>query len=82
MILTRGRSRATLGDVLRKALVLAACLVSGCVTVEPHQRGVLSTRLMQLTPDPVEGKLDGHVYEYREGAIGGSGVGGGGCGCN
>jgi len=32
--------------------------------------------------DASERKLDGHVEEYREGSIGGDGVGGGGCGCN
>ena len=68
-----------------RRLLLAAVLAStaaGCVTVEPFQRGLLSSRLMQVAPDPVEVKLDEHVYECREGAIGGSGVGSGGCGCN
>jgi hypothetical protein len=37
---------------------------------------------MNPEPDAAEKKLDGHVHEYREGSIGGSGVGGGGCGCN
>ena len=68
---------------MRRAVLFLVLLgASGCVTVEPYQRAILSTRLMQVSPDRVEGKLDGHVYEYREGAIGGTGVGGGGCGCN
>ncbi len=63
------------------ALVLVA-LTSGCVAVKPYQRSLLATRVMRTEPDPLEAKLDGHVNEYREGSIGGSGVSGGGCGCN
>ncbi len=50
--------------------------------VKPYQRELLSGRLLQLDPDSLERKLDNHVLEYREGSIGGAGVGGGGCGCN
>jgi hypothetical protein len=67
------------------ALTILAVLVpsmAACTVVQPWQRGKLSTRVMQPDPDPDEQKLDGHVHEYREGSIGGSGVRGGGCGCN
>lgn len=60
-------------------LVLAA---SACARVKPWQREIHARRQMQAEPDPAERKLDGHVAEYREGSIGGAGVGGGGCGCN
>ena len=64
------------------AVSLIAAGASACVVVEPHQRGRLASRVMQAVPDPTEIKLDAHVYQYREGSIGGGGVGGGGCGCN
>jgi hypothetical protein len=55
---------------------------SGCVAVQPWERGKLASEVMAASPDPQELKLDGHVHEYREGSIGGAGVSGGGCGCN
>ena len=63
-------------------LVLAVLLASGCVRVAAYQREHLAKRTMDPAGDPVEQKLDTHVTEYREGSIGGAGVGGGGCGCN
>ena len=57
-------------------------LLAGCVRVHPWQRERLADRAMRPDPDPSEAKLDDHVHEYREGSIGGTGVGGGGCGCN
>lgn len=63
-------------------ILLVLATASGCVVVPSYQRGKLSSAVMQADPDPAERKLDGHVYEYREGSIGGAGVGGGGCGCN
>jgi len=58
---------------MRFAFVVIA-LLAGCVRVAAHQR--------EYEADPLEQKLDTHVAEYREGSIGGTGVGGGGCGCN
>lgn len=52
-----------------------------CVRVKPYERETHSKKTMQ-DPDKLEAKLDGHVQEYREGSVGGDGVGGGGCGCN
>jgi hypothetical protein len=45
-------------------------------------RGHLAQRTMNPQAAPLEQKLDTHVQEYREGSMGGNGVGGGGCGCN
>ena len=56
--------------------------VGGCARVKPWQRERLAGRPMRVEKDRAEKKLDSHVEEYREGSIGGSGVGGGGCGCN
>ena len=63
------------------SLICIAALLSGCYRVKPYQREIHSRKTMQKT-DKVEQKLDGHVSEYREGAVGGDGAGGGGCGCN
>ena len=50
--------------------------------VEPWQRGHLAKQKMQLEPYPVDAFLDEHIYFSKEASKGGSGVGGGGCGCN
>jgi hypothetical protein len=55
---------------------------SGCVVVKPYQREVLARRYMQFHDDPDEETLDLHMLEAREGATGGYGSAGGGCGCN
>ena len=54
----------------------------GCARVQPWQRGTLSEYIMRADRDPLEDTLQEHVYFTREGASGGRGVGGGGCGCN
>ena len=63
------------------AAVLAVAL-AGCARVKPYEREVHARRSMRGDADRTERKLDAHVEEYREGSIGGTGVGGGGCGCN
>ncbi len=50
--------------------------------VKPHQRGYLADRIMRLDAHPQEKAADQHVLVFREGAIGGYGTAGGGCGCN
>lgn len=75
------------------ALLLALGLglfTSGCATatagaswtVKPHQRELLADKIMNLDGDPQERAADQHMLANREGAIGGSGTSGGGCGCN
>ena len=56
--------------------------LSGCVPVKPYQREFLSKKIMVFQPDPHEDVLDQHMIEAREGAVGGYGSAGGGCGCN
>ena len=64
------------------SLICALGIAAGaCARVKPYARETHAKRSMQ-DRDAVETKLDGHVAEYREGSIGGDGVGGGGCGCN
>lgn len=64
-------------------LVLAATLC-GCsfAPVQPWEKGNLAKPVMALDPDPLEAKIDLHVYNSKEAAGGGYGIGGGGCGCN
>ncbi|UCH53197.1 MAG: DUF4266 domain-containing protein [Pseudomonadota bacterium] len=61
-----------------------ACALSGCAfdRVQPWERDVLARKSMQLDAYPLDSFLDDHVYFSKEGAHGGRGVGGGGCGCN
>ena len=71
---------------LKLALALLALLVGGCAiskwTVKPHQRELLADRIMQLDAEAQERAAEEHVLANREGAIGGTGTSGGGCGCN
>lgn len=65
------------------SLCLAALLATtGCQNVKPWQRGTLADVTMRTDRDPIGTAMDQHVFFSREAASGGSGVGGGGCGCN
>jgi hypothetical protein len=55
---------------------------SGCVVVQAHQRGHLAKRAMTDDRDSGEARFLGHERGAREGAEGGTGQPGGGCGCN
>ena len=50
--------------------------------VKPYERDRLADPIMALDTDPVSSAYIQHVYEAREGARGGEGTAGGGCGCN
>jgi len=64
--------------------VLAGLLLCGCsgLGVQPWDRDVLARDDMQLVSDPIEAATDEHIYFSKEASSGGSGFGGGGCGCN
>ena len=70
----------------RRLFLLAACVVAGCSTsppqVMPWEKGHLAKPEMTFDAHPAEQALTEHVYSSKEGASGGTGVGGGGCGCN
>lgn len=55
---------------------------SGCVVVRAHERGHLAKRAMTGDQDAGEARFAGHERGSREGAEGGTGQPGGGCGCN
>ena len=71
---------------LKLMLLAGALLVGGCSiskwTVKPHQRELLADKIMQLDADQQERAAEEHILANREGAIGGTGTSGGGCGCN
>lgn len=50
--------------------------------VKPYERERLADPLMQFRRDALSAKHLEHVREVREGSRGGTGVQGGGCGCN
>ena len=63
-------------------LLLVGGLGGGCNAVKPWQRGQLADPLVRPDRDPLGLALAEHVFFSREAAMGGRGVGGGGCGCN
>lgn len=69
----------------RGVSALLLLMAAGCSLVQPVQpweKGTLARPEMGFDGDRLEGKFAEHVYGSREGASGGTGVGGGGCGCN
>jgi hypothetical protein len=64
------------------AIAVALGLLSGCVTVQPWQRGTLAREDMQPGGEPALAAFDDHTYFSKEASSGGRGFGGGGCGCN
>ena len=73
-----------------KKKVTTACLcllfgaVAGCgrYAVRADEKEYLADRIMQADFDEMETANDQHVLSNREGAQGGYGAAGGGCGCN
>jgi hypothetical protein len=68
-------------------MLLGTCLLSlsACALVQPVQpweKGTLARAEMTFEGDQLDQKFVEHIYSSKEGAFGGAGVGGGGCGCN
>ena len=72
--------------LLIPALLLTTVVLGGCSPVQPwvkpYEREKLADPIMALDRDPVSSSYLDHVFELREGARGGQGSAGGGCGCN
>jgi hypothetical protein len=69
--------------VLVFALALISLALAGCVTVRPEQRSVLADPIMRFGDEASQAQGQyRHAIDNREGSTGGSGVTGGGCGCN
>lgn len=64
------------------ALALACAVLSGCLTVPAYRREHLSRPAMDFAQEDGETSFRAHVHDSREGATGGHGSTGGGCGCN
>ena len=65
--------------------VLGLAAAAGCSIepwVKPYERDHIADPIMAFDRDPVSSSYMHHVYEAREGARGGLGSAGGGCGCN
>ncbi len=73
-----------IGRVVLSLTVLG--MLSACSGIEPwvkpYERDRLADPIMFLDADPVSTAYIQHVFEAREGARGGEGAAGGGCGCN
>ena len=66
------------------AIVLAASALAGCgrQAVRAAEKEFLADHVMMFDNDRHEAASDDHIRTNREGAAGGHGAGGGGCGCN
>jgi hypothetical protein len=76
---------------MKKRVVLAGCSLlalltmsglSGCSSVQPWEKQNLAKPEMTFDRDALDTGYTEHIYSSKEAASGGSGVGGGGCGCN
>jgi hypothetical protein len=76
--------KARVSRVLLTLLIVSG--MSACSSIEPwvkpYERDRLADPIMFLDANPVSSAYIYHVYEAREGARGGEGTAGGGCGCN
>ena len=63
---------------------IATILLTGCAMNPPQawQKGALAKPEMTMNNDPLDQAFTQHIYNSKESASGGYGVGGGGCGCN
>lgn len=61
-------------------LQIAAC--SSLEKVQAWEKGNLAKQEMKFDRDPLDARFVDHIYFSKEASSGGSGVGGGGCGCN
>ena len=69
----------------RLLLLAFITTLSACSLIEPVQpweKGILAKPEMTFETDRLDNAYAEHVYFSKEAASGGSGVGGGGCGCN
>ena len=80
--MSRALSAVSLWLLFVAGLGVSAVAVSGCAGAKPYQREKLARPEMQFGGDPEAATMEQHVFQYREGSVGGYGGSGGGCGCN
>jgi hypothetical protein len=61
---------------------LSLTAVGACARVKPYQREHLARPAMAADSAPGAARFEQHTHGSREGADGGTGEAGGGCGCN
>jgi hypothetical protein len=69
-------------NLLRVAVLFAILSLAGCATLAPQQRAILADPTMQFDAEARHEAPLRHALDNREGSMGGTGVSGGGCGCN
>jgi hypothetical protein len=79
-----GRSRRPAALTTQAVAVIIVTLTSGCALTppKPWEKDLLARPAMALDADPLDRRFTQHIYTSKENSSGGSGVGGGGCGCN
>ena len=65
-----------------KVILVGSIFLTGCSSVAPWDRGILSREEMAWDLNKHETSFQGHMYSSKEAASGGVGPAGGGCGCN
>jgi hypothetical protein len=68
--------------VLLAALTVMLTSCASIAPVAPWEKGFLAKPEMTFEVDVLDQNFTEHTYFSKEGSFGGSGVGGGGCGCN
>lgn len=71
-----------LSAVLVVVSAVVAVMLAGCAAPAAWEKGNLAKPEMAFGHDALEQRNAAHVYASKENASGGTGVGGGGCGCN
>ena len=67
-----------------RLVVIALALLGACgrQAVRASEKQFLADQVMTFDDDPHDTASSDHIRTNREGAAGGHGAGGGGCGCN
>jgi len=78
---SRSKARGLLAAALL-ALALGAAAGCGMNAVRASEKEFLADRVMVFDANGQEASADEHIHGNREGAAGGRGTSGGGCGCN
>lgn len=80
--------RSTARRAVSLTTLLGALALTGCAgmdslgKVQPWEKGNLARPEMGFETDPLRKAFLEHTYTSKESASGGTGVAGGGCGCN
>lgn len=79
-----GCSRRPAALTTQAVAVIIVTLTSGCALTppKPWEKDLLARPTMALDADSLDRRFTQHIYTSKENSSGGSGVGGGGCGCN